>query len=52
MKDKFQRILGIGCIALMAFLASCAANPKKKCDTCPKWTSEISSETENFTAKA
>jgi len=28
-------------IAFAALASSCAANKKKKCDTCPKWTSEI-----------
>jgi len=28
-------------IATIALASSCTVNKKKKCDTCPKWTSEI-----------
>jgi len=28
-------------IAFSALASSCTANKKKKCDTCPKWTSEV-----------
>jgi hypothetical protein len=30
-------------IAMAAIASSCTANKKKKCDTCPKWTSELAS---------
>ncbi|MFN2423472.1 MAG: hypothetical protein ABR572_06830 [Cryomorphaceae bacterium] len=26
-----------------AILSACSPNPKKKCNTCPKWTSELPS---------
>jgi len=36
---KKAKLLGILCLLAsgLAF-SSCAANKKKKCDTCPKWT--------------
>lgn len=27
-------------LALPVLMAGCSPNPKKKCNTCPKWTSE------------
>jgi len=38
---KKAKSLGILCLIAIALgCSSCAANKKKKCDTCPKWTSE------------
>lgn len=28
-------------LAAGTFCGSCSPNPKKKCNTCPKWTSDI-----------
>jgi len=38
---KKVKLPGLLCaLAIGLILSSCAANKKKKCDTCPKWTSE------------
>jgi len=42
--DLMKKVKSLGLLCLLAMgltLSSCAANKKKKCDTCPKWTSEL-----------
>lgn len=41
-------------LALPVLMAGCSPNPKKKCNTCPKWTSEAPAESDHqrFSAKA
>lgn len=33
-------------LAAAAVISACSPNPKKKCNTCPKWTSELPCESE------
>ncbi len=41
---KKRLLIASVAIAIGALTSSCTTNKKKKCDTCPKWTSEIVSQ--------